>query len=154
MAERESRIAAELQRIAIAHGGLLQPQTVVDEARDPKSPLHDSFQWDDGEAAHQWRLQQARQLIRVVVKYEPVGDKNMPVRVFVSLTPDRKEGGDGYRLATSVLSDADMRRQMLADARGEMLRFKSKYARLQELAEVFDAMDRVVEQPEVIAVPA
>lgn len=141
---RESAIANELKRLADAHGGNLQPKTVVDSARDDESPLHGSFNWDDTSAAEQWRLQQARQLIRAVVTYEKVGSgKSVPCRVFVSLTPDREEDGGGYRLSNSVMSDVDYRRQMLADAMAEMQRFKEKYRRLSELAKVFAAMDDV-----------
>ncbi len=143
--QRESAIAVELQRLAHEHGGVLQPRVVVDAARSPESPLHKSFEWDDTEAAEQWRLQQARKLINVVVRYEQVGAKSISCRVFVSLTPDRKEGGDGYRLSATVMSDSDQRRQLLADARADMLRFKEKYRALNELAEVFDAIDRAAE---------
>jgi hypothetical protein len=140
---RESIIAAELQRLAGEHGGVLQPSVVVESARDPQSPLHSNFEWDDTQAAHQWRLEQARNLIRVVVRFEQVGDKAVPVRVFVSLSPDRKGDDGGYRLAVDVFSDAELRRQLLVDARAEMQRFRNKYQSLAELAQVFEAMDRV-----------
>jgi tRNA A37 N6-isopentenylltransferase MiaA len=140
---RESIIRNELTRLAAEHGGELQPKAVVDAARPDTSPLHNSFDWDDSEAAEKWRLQQARQLIRAVVIYEHVGKKSMPVRVFVSLTPDREENGAGYRLANVVLADAAHRQQMLSDALAEMQRFRLKYQRLSELAKVFEAMDEV-----------
>lgn len=44
----------------------LTPNKVVEIAKDPESPLHGHFCWDDNEAAHQYRLEQARSLIRVV----------------------------------------------------------------------------------------
>ena len=145
--QKQSIIASELERLTRLNGGVLQPQTVVEAARDPKSPLHDSFDWDDTEAASKWRLHQARQLIRVLVRYEPVtGGKTVPVRVFVSLTPDRKEDGGGYRLSQSVFSDDDMRRQLLVDARREMARFREKYSALTELAKVFEAMEEAQEE--------
>lgn len=136
-------IRAELERLTLQNGGILKAEAVVESARDPESPLHDQFQWDDTEAATQWRLQQARQLIRVVVRFEEVGNKQVPCRVFVSLTPDREESGGGYRVTTSVMADEDMRRQMLLDARREMTRFREKYSALSELAKVFEAMDSV-----------
>lgn len=145
MKQRESAIRNELERLARQYGGVLKPEAVVDAARDEQSPLHDSFEWDDSKAAQSHRLWQARQLISVVVRYESVGNGNVAHRVFVSLTPDRKEGGEGYRLATTVLSDAALRAQMLADARADMLRFRGKYKELEELARVFEAMDAVQE---------
>jgi hypothetical protein len=138
-----SKIADELQRLAEEYGGELKPRVVVDAARDPDSPLHDSFEWDDSRASEAWRLHQARMLIRAVVTYETVGSAVVPCRVFVSLTPDRQEDGAGYRLTTTVLSDVDRREQMLRDARAEMQRFRDKYRSLTELAAVFEAIDRV-----------
>jgi hypothetical protein len=53
--------------------GRPDPQKVVIAATDKSSPLHRYFEWDDGKAAHQHRLDQARRLIgsvRVLVEYE------------------------------------------------------------------------------------
>lgn len=147
---RESAIAIELKRIAAEYGGELRPKTVVDSARFEESPLHGSFDWDDSSAGEQWRLQQARQLIRAVVSYEQVGNKAVQCRVFVSLTPDREENGAGYRLAHTVMSDVEQRRQMLVDATADMQRFKERYRRLHELAKVFEAMDDAIETVEPV----
>jgi ATPase subunit of ABC transporter with duplicated ATPase domains len=117
---------------------------VVDEASDEQSPLHSHFEWDDSEASRQYRIWQARTLIRVLVRMEPASNgKSVPCRVFVSLTPDREQEGGGYRVTNAVMADEDMRRQLLLDARREMTTFRNKYARLSELAEVFKAMESV-----------
>lgn len=141
--QRDSAIRNELIRLAEEHEGKLEARTVVDAARAEDSPLHRSFTWDDTKAAEQWRLQQARQLITAVVKYEQVGKRLLPVQVFVSLSPDRQNDGGGYRLAAEVMSDEVHRQQMLADAMADMQRFKEKYRRLSELAKVFAAIDEV-----------
>lgn len=145
-------IVAELKRIAQSNGGVLQPSAVVNAARNTDSPLHSQFEWDDSKASEAWRLQQARQLIRVVVSYEPIGGgKTVPCRVFVSLTPDRELDNGGYRVTSSVLSDDNQRRQLLADAKADMKRFADKYRSLNELAEVFLAIDSVTEEPIKVA---
>jgi hypothetical protein len=141
--QRESLIRNELTRLANAHGGNLQPSVVVNAARPEDSPLHHSFEWDDSEAAEKWRLQQARQLITAVVKYETIDGKSVPVQVFVSLTTDRKKDGAGYRLTQSVMSDDEHRHQLLTDALQELNGFKLKYRRLTELAKVFEALEQV-----------
>ena len=136
-------IIKELKRIAKANKGELQPKAVVDAARDEKSILHSQFDWDDTTAAEKFRLHQARNLIRVVVSFVKDSDGGMVAcRVFVSLTPDR-EDDTGYRVTTDVLSDPDQRAQLLADAKADMKRFASKYRQLVELAEVFEAMDKL-----------
>jgi hypothetical protein len=137
-------IVAELRRIAkdIVDGVLL-PEEVVRAARPEKSPLHSRFDWEDSEAAHNWRLHQARNLIRVTVTYviDPRTKESRPMRVFVSLTPDRVEGG--YRVTVDVLSDREQRKRLLQDALDELERFQAKYAALEELAEIFTAISRL-----------
>jgi predicted MarR family transcription regulator len=134
-------IIAELKRIASEHGGILNPADVVREARPPESPLHSKFEWNDTKAAEDYRVWQARQLIRVVVEYVGSGDQAVMSKVFVSLTSDREDGG--YRPMVSVLADAGQRARLLADAVKEMESFEAKYKELQELVEVFDAMKSV-----------
>lgn len=61
--------------IELERNDKLEPETVVSEATDPGSPLYTHFEWDDSTAAHEWRLQQARQLIRryKIIITEPDG---------------------------------------------------------------------------------
>ena len=113
----------------------------MERARPKTSPLHSRFTWDDSEAAHQYRIWQARQLIRVSV--ELIGGLTGPVDVFVSLTTDRYEKGGGYRVMTKVLSDSELREQMLTDALNELSVFEQKYSRLKELAAVFAGIHKV-----------
>lgn len=138
---KTNKVVAELKRIAKENGGLLQPETVVDEARDESSPLHSRFTWDNTEAAHRYRIWQARQLIRVLV--EVIAGTDETCEVFVSLSPDRERESGGYRIMTEVLSDADMRNQMLGDALDELSLFREKYRKLKELAAVFSAIKKV-----------
>jgi hypothetical protein len=137
-----SAVVAELNRIASENGGLLQPCAVVDAAREPASILHDRFTWDDSEAAEQYRLWQARQLIRCSVVIEPRTETT--VRAFVSLSQDRAQGGGGYRQTVRVLANASGRDSLLADALAELEVFQRKYAALTELAEVFAAARTII----------
>lgn len=53
--------------------GRITPDRVLRAAADPKSPLHGEFEWNDGKAAHAYRIDQARRLIvsvRVTVTVE------------------------------------------------------------------------------------
>ena len=138
-------IVAELRRIAEEHGGTLKPADVVESARAEESPLHPHFQWDDDLAAEQWRLQQARQLINAVVVSYPAGSRE-PIehQMFVSLTTDRKKGGEGYRVLADVMSDAEHRAQLMLDAKRDLIGFKSRYRSLTELADVFAAMSPAI----------
>lgn len=132
----------ELERIRGRNDGLLRPEDVVKAARPKSSPLHDKFDWDDGTAAHNWRLEQARHLIRVFVQVIDTGEGNTESRMFVALSSDRP-GGGGYRVLTEVLGDDTLRRALLQDAYEDMRRFTQKYSTLVELTDVFRAMDKV-----------
>jgi hypothetical protein len=135
-------LAQELQRIALKHQGQLLPSDIVEAARPKSSPLHSRFEWDDGEAAEQYRLWQARQLIRVLVTVEKNGSKSYRVRLYTSLGTDRKSGG-GYRLLRVVLRSKRLRGELLKDALRDMRVFEEKYRGLKELSDVFEAMHDV-----------
>lgn len=135
---RNPKTIAVLKGLSKKHGGLLLPEVVVNAARPPSSPLHSYFTWDDSAAAEKHRLWEARQLLRVTVEYIKHGGKDRSYQVFCSLTSDREEGG--YRVTASVLSNAQLRAQLLEDAHEEMRTFQRKYHALTELAEVFKAI--------------
>lgn len=141
MNKKSNKVISELRRIASANGGLLQPETVVERARSSSSPLHSKFQWEDSVAAHEYRIWQARQLIRVSV--EVMASTGKIHDVFVSLSPDRQRDSGGYRVMTEVLSNAEMRSQLLTDALDDLELFREKYRKLKELAVVFSAIKKV-----------
>ena len=120
--------------------GLIKPERVVEAARPKTSPIHDQFEWDNSAAAEKYRLLQASELIRVSVEIIDCGGNRDPVmvRAFTSLTTERGVSG-GYRATVQVLSNKQMREQMLADAIAELQAFERRYAILKELAEVFAA---------------
>ena len=59
-------IRNRLVEISAENGGTLTPDAVVKDAKLKNSPLHGQFEWDTKKAAHQYRLEQARALIRTV----------------------------------------------------------------------------------------
>ena len=122
----------ELKAIAEKHGGILKPDDVVKFAENPKTALHAAFDWDDTEAAHKWRIEQARGIIQVCVEIITVKNKDMSVRVFIAPISDRQENGDGgYKLMESLLRNKR--------GRGEIL--KTALSELTELVRVFEAID-------------
>jgi hypothetical protein len=147
---KSSETILALRAIAAKHNNVLKPEDVVEAARPKTSPLHDRFTWDDNVAAEQYRLWEARQLIRTTIQYIEIGGEEKRCRVFCSLTPDRTEEGGGYRETTAVLSNKKYRAQLLADAYAEMKFFAAKYDRLQELAGVIREINKVVEPKRVM----
>lgn len=122
--------------------GVLQAEDVVEFARDERTALHSEFEWDDTEAAHQFRLVQARQIIRltVTVVESPAGPQT--VRMYASCDSDRTQPGGGYRPLTEVMSNDDLREQLLGAAFRELRTVRRKYQQLQELKPIFRAIDK------------
>lgn len=131
--------AWETELLALEANGLLNPRDVVEWARShPKSALHAKFNWDVEAAAMEYWLIQARKLI-VSVTVVPV--ENTPIQMYVSLKSDRNTEG-GYRQTVKVLSNADMREQLLQQAFADFEYWQQKYQTLAELAPVFEAAKR------------
>lgn len=139
-AAMNGRRLEELRTIERNGGGILHPEAVVEFAKNPATALHSAFEWDNTEAARQWRIQQARQLIRVVCEYTPHSTE--PVKAFVALKADRYEDG-GYRYMPTLLRSKDGRDAVLKTALWELEAFQKKYQELEELAEVFAAIRKV-----------
>ena len=133
-------VKQELEKIRKKHRGILRPRDVVDFARNEDTALHKRFEWDDSRAAEQYRLVQAREIIRFTVE---VYDENPePIHCYVSFSDERRKG-DSYRLLTEVMSDADHRQKLLDQAEREMDAWIQRYRQFSEFRPVFKAMESV-----------
>lgn len=96
-------VVAELERHHAAYGGIYA-ERVVDDARPEDAPLHPAFEWNDGKAAEEYRLYQARTLIRAVHVVLPDGEDGGCV--FVNVTTPEQERV--YLPVAEVVHDADL----------------------------------------------
>lgn len=131
----------ELIDLKSEKGELCKAEDVVKFAENPHTSLHKKFQWDDTEAAIQYRLYQARNLMTVAVYYEPVVRKEIPV--FVNLKEDRTNIGGGYRSLIDVMDDKYLHQKMLQEAKDVFIYYRNKYAMLTELTELFKNIDNL-----------
>lgn len=119
---------AELEALRQEKGGNIRPTDVVEQARSPNSALHRYFEWDDTEAAARYREQQARGVIRAVVRFLPnAAGHPVAVRAYVSLPADR-EARAGYRAVADVMSDDALAAQALQAFEADVVRLEAKYA--------------------------
>jgi len=139
---KDEKAIKELRHLYKKYDNILSPDKVVSEARSIKSPLHKYFNWNDTEAANQYRLEQARRLLRFVVDIIPSNNKS--VRIFYSLTKDRKGEETGYRTTVDILSDKSLYKELLKDAKTEMECFIEKYEHIKELKKVFAEMKKLL----------
>lgn len=114
---------------------------VVDYARDPNTALHSQFEWDDTKAAEQHRLYQARKVIHLVIEFRV--KHHEPIETYTSLISDRVKPRGGYSLTKDVLSAEESRAELLDMALQALARVQANYVMLTELAEVFEAADKV-----------
>lgn len=105
---REALIALEDEN------GRLTPEAVLAAAKDPDSPLHGHFEWDDGKAAAEHRLHQARTLIRSV-KVEFRIDRKIVRTVAYVRDPEAEPKAQGYRSIDSIRKVEDDARAVLVN---------------------------------------
>lgn len=140
-----------LEKLRQTHGGVIQPPDVVKAAKPKSSPIHDAFEWDNSQAAEQYRHQQARALInsiRVVVRSGKV-EKASPERAFLNVRHTSQ--GQGYVSLREGLTRPVYREQVLAEALAELKAWQARYARLKELADVFAVLDEALEELDMAA---
>jgi hypothetical protein len=126
------KISEELSRLYQANEKLT-PELVVEAAKPKASPLHDRFEWDNKKAGHEFRLIQARTLLRVTVLN--IGDKEQRL---VHVPPVRRENEEASRegeyVIVDVLKDSeDQYRRALAEA---MSNLDSAQRRVSELRDM------------------
>jgi hypothetical protein len=139
------RVGQALEDVGAKNGGNLHPNAVVDAARDPDSPLHPCFEWDDGVAAEMHRRSQARALIRAVRTVQTEDDE--PVRRFWSVRGD--DNRVAYRSVTDILASSDLQKRLLMQADKELSEFSKRYRELQDVcAFVLNARERIKEKLE------
>lgn len=135
-AQKVGEAIAKLQK---AQNGPLEPETIVEAARDPKSVMHPHFEWDDTVAANHWRTDQARDLVRsLTVDISRSNIEKREVRAFVNVEVGRERG---YISTASAMSSEDLRKQVLQRAFAELESWRARHAELSELARIFAAID-------------
>jgi hypothetical protein len=145
---RENPVLVALQQIAALNGGVLNPRMVIEAARDEGSVLHDHFEWDDTTAAEGFRLVQAGMLIRRVRLRIVTDDRdsrtvNIQVsRAFESLPSMRRRDG-GYLALQTIVDDPVKKRELLDQVLTDLEALRRKYAYLEELSDVWEAIEIV-----------
>jgi len=112
----------------------LTPEAVVDAAKDKSNPLHAVFEWDDGKAGHQFRLQQANTLIRsvvVTVSRETTSSAPMSVSVSESAKPST---------TASVVSAEELHKQRVDRGWADLAAWQKTYGSVPEFAGVAAAL--------------
>lgn len=125
-------IGEALDKIRVAAGGELEPKAVVDAAREKSHPLHAHFEWDDSLAAEAYRLDQARNVIRVVRVVDAATEEGT-ARAFVSVNG---KNGVSYRSVDDVKHSRDLQQAVLAQAERDLEAFERRYRELKDICSI------------------
>jgi len=107
--------AAIIQRLREleTEDGRLTPEAVIEDARQPNSPLHGEFEWDLSAAAYQHWLYTARRLISMTIRVvSPEGPIRVPLYVRDPAVPNTEQG---YRATMRVRDEKALAREVVAD---------------------------------------
>jgi len=125
--------------------GKLQASKVERFARNPKTALHQAFEWDNTRAGYLFRLQQAEGLIRTRYIILP-GPNQEPIRVraYISLPSER---GDGiYRPVQDVLSNGELAQELQESLRRELEGLKRQFAAIAKLSPLYQKVVQALEE--------
>jgi hypothetical protein len=141
-AEKNPKLVGEhIEMLRQKFKGELTPKDILDDARHDNSPLHSFFEWNDGEAAEQYRLQQARGLIRSVVAIYVREDKPaVRQKAYVHVA---ERSAPHYREASHAMSQTKTRQLVLQRAWSELRAWKQRYKDLTEFADLIAVIDDV-----------
>ena len=102
------------------HGGRIDEEAFIREARAKRHPAHDWFEWEDGIAGHEYRLFQVRQFVVFYVERDvdestgPAESRKIVMQPsVVSPMSDRRNGGPTYISVDTEEGKLELRRQAL-----------------------------------------
>jgi hypothetical protein len=140
--QNASIVGQHIEMLRQQQKGELTPEDVLADARHGNSPLHSFFEWDDGAAAEQYRLNQARGLIRSVVAIYTSEDKPaVRQRAYVHIAEGETSH---YREVGHAMSQTRTRKIVLQRAWKELQDWRNRYKDLKEFSELFEVVDETL----------
>ena len=135
----------KLRKRLPGHG--VTAEDIVKHATPKNNALHPEFTWDDAEAAHEHRKNEARAMLRSLeVVYAEAADIG-PTKLYEVVTAPVVEGEPKrkvYRSTADILEDPIARDELLSNAIRDALAFRRRYRMLSELQTVFQTIDDFV----------
>lgn len=133
------------------HEGHISPAILLEAAKDPASPFHHLFEWDDSKGAENFRLMQAASIIRrwkgSVMRIDQ-GEQKVVIQTIrrVQSPAGSRKGGASYETIEQIMQDPTKRSDMVRTVRKELLSYRQRYAELTELSAIWQEIDRFVDQ--------
>lgn len=139
-----------IETIRTKNGGTCSAEDVVSAAKARNNPLHKLFEWDDTAAAREYRLQQARAVLRaieVVYKERP----EEPTRAFEVVVRERKsdkpsEARTLWSSHEQAVSDPKSREALIAEAIQSLMSWRRRFKMLDEFDRLLSAIDETLDE--------
>lgn len=137
-------VGEKIAALAAQYVGGLLPEHVVAAARKDKA-LEPYFVWDDTEAAKRYRDEQARGLMRAVIRVDikTSGGEVVKYRAFPCVDTEEKGAKAIYVTLEESIRSPVYRAQLLRRAMFEIHNWRERYRQLKELGAIFDAIDGI-----------
>jgi NTP pyrophosphatase (non-canonical NTP hydrolase) len=136
-----SKQKADYIRTLADAAGHIDPNLVVEAAKDPTSPIHDEFVWDtDAAAAAHW-VETARQLIRFV-KLEVTIQRQTVIAPFYVSDPLRAPKSRRYLELSRAARDIAIAQQVM---QAELERIAAAIRRAQQIAAVLGMTEELAD---------
>ena len=132
-----SKAKADYIRAMADGNGHIEPKAVVNEARDPRSILHDEFEWDVHKASEAHWMETARALIRFV-KLEVEIERQTILAPYYVVDPSRAPKSKRFIQLNIAARDQKMARRVMQD---ELDRIVAAIRRAQDVAAVLGLSD-------------
>lgn len=130
---------AEMTRMSKANGGKITPEALVAAARDPDSPLHDYFEWDDSTAAEKYRMMQARTMLRSCHYNVTINNRKVELPYYMR-DPEMASMDQGYVEISRVKTEEDLSRDILVN---EFRKAASQLRKARDIAAFFQMTEEV-----------
>jgi hypothetical protein len=115
---------------------------IVKDAKNPKTPYHNYFEWDDKVAGHEYRKEQARKLLNsVTIDIVTVDDEPVTARMFYNVVIDDEKKTRAYVHYKEAFAVPTYYNQIIEQAMREALGWNKRYGLYQELAGISKAID-------------
>lgn len=109
--------------------GVIRPQTLVRDAESKRHPMHGEFEWDNSKGGHYWRVHQARNIINSIV----VDVMDVGMQAYEVVIPVQNGERKGYYPIQEIMSDDDLRGQVVKRAVSFIKHWQAKYNSYKEL---------------------
>jgi hypothetical protein len=133
----------ELERLLEAREGFINANAVVEAARSEESPLHGAFEWNDDKAAHEYRLTQARKVLRSIRVTIEVEDPDETEIVVQRLILDAGPEENRYVRVDIVAGDPALHQEALERATRLLKGIRDRHRELRELDHIWSLIDEL-----------